>query len=58
MNGYLGECVKQYIRDFHSIQSHRAADGGAILADVYALVYLHMRINDVLDRCNGLHTNA
>lgn len=57
-NGYFGECIKQYICDFHNIQGHTAADGVAVMADVYAMRYLNIRINETLLLAGGLHTNA
>lgn len=58
MNGYNGECVKQYIYDYRRINAHTASDGIGVLADVYALIYLRDRIQQVLMLGGGLHTNA
>ncbi len=58
MNGYNGECIKGYVRDYHNIRSHIPTGILDLTAAAYALVYLCMRINEVLDLCNGLHTNA
>ena len=58
MKGYNSDCVKGYVRDYHNIRSHIPSDATSALAEAYALVYLRIRINKVLDLCNGLQTNA
>ena len=58
MKGYNSDCVKAYVRDYHNIRSHIPTDILDLTAAAYALVYLRIRINEVLDLCNGLQTNA
>lgn len=57
MNGYNGECIKSYVRDYHNIDAHTAYDSIGVLADIYALIYLLDRIQQLLMLGGGLHTN-